>query len=228
MLRDGLKAIASIAGPDANFLLSLTGLTPRSYTFSIFSEDSQQRRSAALSFPVALSEGASTRIGGIFLAPSIAVDKIEVKWGDNIAIFGQGAPEAEITVVVSSDEETFVRTKSGISGAYLYNFDTALLKRGEHLARAKAALRGEVSPFSKSIGFKVGTKTVLAPLKIPAHPKRDLNNDGRVNLIDFSIAAYWYKKPLSSALKLLEAAVLNGDGKIDLADFSIMAFDWTG
>jgi hypothetical protein len=49
-----------------------------------------------------------------------------------------------------------------------------------------------------------------------------------VNLVDFSIAAYWYKRPLSADFKVKEAAKLNGDGKIDLVDFSIMAYYWTG
>jgi hypothetical protein len=49
-----------------------------------------------------------------------------------------------------------------------------------------------------------------------------------VDLVDFSIAAYWYKQPLSDAFKKIEKAELNGDGKVDLVDFSIMAYYWTG
>jgi hypothetical protein len=56
----------------------------------------------------------------------------------------------------------------------------------------------------------------------------DLNNDGRVNLIDFSIAAYWYDKSLPAVLLTREKERLNGDGRIDMADFSIMAYYWTG
>jgi hypothetical protein len=47
-------------------------------------------------------------------------------------------------------------------------------------------------------------------------------------LIDFSIAAFWYKRPLSAEFLAREQKHLNGDGKIDLIDFSIMAFYWTG
>ena len=79
------------------------------------------------------------------------------------------------------------------------------------------------------VSFKVGDKTVLFKKK-PKQclSKADLNDDCHVNLVDFSIAAYWYKRPISQAFKLIEAASLNGDGKIDLVDFSIMAFHWTG
>ncbi|MFA6385357.1 MAG: dockerin type I domain-containing protein, partial [Candidatus Paceibacterota bacterium] len=51
----------------------------------------------------------------------------------------------------------------------------------------------------------------------------DLNCDNHVNLIDFSIMAYWYKK-----INPPEKVDLNNDGKITLVDFSIMAFNWTG
>jgi hypothetical protein len=46
--------------------------------------------------------------------------------------------------------------------------------------------------------------------------------------VDFSIAAYWYKRTLSADFKKIEKERLNGDGKIDLTDFSIMAYYWSG
>jgi hypothetical protein len=67
----------------------------------------------------------------------------------------------------------------------------------------------------------VGTKTVLK--EKPEIVKGDFNKDGRVNLVDFSIAAYWHKRPSPPV-----SVDLNGDGKVDLVDFSIMAFYWTG
>lgn len=53
--------------------------------------------------------------------------------------------------------------------------------------------------------------------------QQDINSDGKVNLIDFSIAAYWYGKPSPPA-----NVDFNADGKVNLIDFSIMAFYWTG
>ncbi len=52
----------------------------------------------------------------------------------------------------------------------------------------------------------------------------DINRDGKVNLIDASILAYWFKRPLSAVAKL--TADLNLDGKVDLTDFSIFAYYW--
>lgn len=226
LLKDAQVAATTIAGADANFQASISGLSAGNYIFGIYSEDNKGFRSSILTFPISVTAGAITKVSGIFIAPTIAVDKSEVKRGDNIAIFGQSAPNSEITIVVSSDEEFFNKINADQNGIYLLNFDTSPLTIEQHFTKSKAAYKGEISSFSKTVNFLVSLKT------IPAAPKKcdqaDLNCDGRVNLIDFSIAAYWYKRPLSAAFKTIEKERLNGDGKIDLVDFSIMAYYWTG
>lgn len=222
ILKDAQIAATTIADANANFSVTLGGLSGGNYIFSVYSEDKKGIRSPLLTFSVSVTPGTTVSIGGIFIAPTIAVDKSEVKRGDNITIFGQSAPNSEITISVSSDEEFFNKVKSDQSGAYLYNFDTTPLDIGQHFTKSKAALDGAISSFSKSVGFNVGTKIVFAqPEKTPT--KGDANGDKRVNLIDFSIIAYWYKKPNPPI-----TADLNSDGKVDLIDFSIMAFYWTG
>lgn len=222
VLKDAQIAATTIADAGANFSVTVSGLSGGNYIFSVYSEDNKGIRSSLLTFPISVTSGATTNVGGIFIAPTIAVDKSEVKRGDNIAIFGQSAPRSEITVAINSEEEFFGKIAADADGAYLYNFDTAQLDLGQHFTKSKAAVSGSISSFSKAISFTVGTKTVLAkPAAVPA--KGDLNSDKRVNLVDFSIAAYWYKRASPPA-----TADLNGDGRVDLIDFSIMAFYWTG
>ncbi len=93
---------------------------------------------------------------------------------------------------------------------------------GQHQTKSKSALDGEITAFGKTVGFVVGTKNVLADLP-KSLLKVDVNNDARVNLVDFSIVAYWYTRANPPAY-----VDLNGDGRVDLVDFSIMAFNWTG
>ncbi len=219
----------TVAGPDSNFQINLSGLGAGGYIFGIYGTDNKGNRSSSLTFPITLSAGVTTYVSGIFIAPTISVDKSEVKKGDTVAIFGQSTPSSVVTIGVNSPDEIFKPTPSDSNGAYLYNFDTVVLVLGQHSARSKTTIKNEVSPFSKSIGFIVGTQTVLAQPTGRCPQKADLNSDCRVNLIDFSIAAFWYKRVLSTDfIRTLEATKLNGDGKIDLADFSIMAFYWTG
>ncbi|MCR4275464.1 MAG: dockerin type I repeat-containing protein [Candidatus Wolfebacteria bacterium] len=221
LLKDAQIAATTIAGADANFQISVSGLSGGNYIFSVYSEDSKGNRSSLLTFPVSVTSGATTKVSGIFIAPTITVDKSEVKRGDDIAIFGQSVPNSEITISVNSDEEFFNKIKADAGGVYLYNFDTSPLEIAQHFTKSKTALNGEISSFSKTISFAVGTKNVAKVTQ--EFLKGDLNNDGRVNLVDFSIVAYWYKRPSPPA-----SADLNGDGKTDLVDFSIMAFYWTG
>lgn len=223
LLKDAQVAAATVAGADSKFQISLTGLSGGNYIFSVYAEDTKGYRSSLLSFPVSVTTGVTTNVSGIFIAPSIAVDKSEVKRGENIAIFGQSTPLGDITITVNSHEEFFEKTKADASGVYLLNFDTSLLAMEQHTTKSKAALGGEISAFGKTVSFIVGTRTVLAQLPGKTASKADLNNDKKVNLVDFSIAAYWYKRASPSA-----SSDLNSDGKVDLVDFSIMAFYWTG
>jgi hypothetical protein len=227
ILKDGQITVSTIAGPDSNFQVSLSGLSTGDYIFSVYGEDSKGVTSSLFTFLTYITSGASVKISGIFIAPTISVDKSEVKRGDSIAIFGQSTSGSEVTIAVNSEEEIFLKTHTDKNGVYLYNFDSAMLPMGKHSTRSKSSVEGEISSFSKTVEFLVGFKNVFAePTTCPI--KGDLNGDCRVNLIDFSIAAYWYGKSLSSEFKLKEASFLNGDGKIDLVDFSIMAYYWTG
>ncbi len=222
LLKDAQVAATTITDANANFSLTLSGLAGGNYIFSVYSEDSKGVRSSLLTFPISVTSGATTSVGGIFIAPTIAVDKKEVKRGDDIQIFGQSTPNSEITISVNSDEEIFSKIQSDKNGVYLYNFDTALLEMGDHSTRSKVALNGNISSFSKVVSFVVGTKNVYNPIT-QVVSRGDVNNDKKINLVDFSIAAYWYKKASPPA-----NIDLNNDGKVDLVDFSIMAYYWTG
>ena len=228
LLKDGQVAATTVAGGDANFAVSLSGLTAGSYVFSVFGTDNKSNTSPPLAFPLTVTEKVTINVTGIFIAPTIGTDKSEVKKGDNITFFGQSAPKTEITIAVNSNDEFFVKAPSDKDGIYLYAFDTSPLELGSHSAKSKAAISNEISSFGNAAGFIVGNKNVAAVAIVKKFLKGDLNNDGHVNLVDFSIAAYWYRRPLSAQFKPVEIERLNSDGKIDLVDFSIMAYYWTG
>jgi len=223
LLKDAQISATTVAGSDANFQISIAGLSAGNYIFSVYSEDNKGSRSSLLTFSVSVTAGVITNVSGIFIAPTISVDKSEVKRGDNIAIFGQSAPQADIVVSVNSEEEFFGKTISDKAGIYLYNFDSSFVEYGTHYAKSKASIGNQaVSNFSNSIIFKVGIKNIES-IQEKAPIKGDSNNDQRINLVDFSITAYWYKRPSPPT-----SIDLNNDSKIDLVDFSIMAYYWTG
>ncbi|KKU11042.1 MAG: hypothetical protein UX65_C0002G0034 [Parcubacteria group bacterium GW2011_GWB1_46_8] len=223
LLKDAQVVASTIADSNANFRIALSGVTGGSYIFSLYSEDIYHNRSSLFSFPVVVTQGVLVDISNIFLAPLISTDKIEVRKGEKIGVLGKTVPESEVTIIVGSDEELFGKVKADTGGAYLHYFDTLNLSLGQHSARSQAYKENEASPFSKSAGFVVGTKTVLAKPENGCGTRGDVNNDCRVNLVDFSIVAYWYRRPGPSV-----KVDINGDSKVDLIDFSIMAYYWTG
>ncbi len=228
LLKDAQTAKVAKAEADASFDITLSDVVAGTYTFGIWAEDNKGLRSTIHSFVVSVDPGVTIIIMGIFLPPTITVDKSEVRRGDLLNISGQSAPQAQIFIIINSDEEIVKVVSTDKYGQWLYKFNSGEIDYGDHSTKGQSKLITDTSPFSQLVFFKVGQKNVLALPPQKCVPKGDLNNDCRVNLVDFSIAAYWYNRVLNSAFVVIEKEKLNGDGKIDLVDFSIMAYYWTG
>ncbi len=225
LLEDGQEIIQTISGPDAKFSIAVSNLTTGTYTFSLLAEDSNLRRSAIFTIPVKITYGLSTTVSGIFLSPTIEINKQNVKRGDTITIFGQSIPDANVTISVHSNKEIFLSTPTDQNGVYLYNLNTAPLEYGGHIANSKAEITktNEITNDSPTVSFNVNTKDIKE--KVICGIRGDLNADCRVNLVDFSIMAYWYRKHNVTPPARID---LNMDGKITIVDFSILIYYWTG
>jgi len=77
---------------------------------------------------------------------------------------------------------------------------------------------GEQSPFSQTLPFLVLKKGSMVC------KGADLNFDGNVNIVDFSILLYFWNNTQPSN----RCADINFDGTVDIFDFSIMMYWWTG
>ncbi len=223
ILKDGQIAITTVADPNARFSVSINNLATDTYNFSVYGEDVNGVKSLSFSFPVYVTAGTTVNIAGIFLSPTINVDKSQVKKGDNLMVYGQTIPNADLGVIFHSDQEILKNTKTDATGLYKYNMDTTPLEYGNHDVKSKIA-KDEVIAISREVPFIVGLVSRMQDNSNSCGTLRgDLNCDNKVNLIDFSIMAYWYKK-----LNPPNKVDLSGDGRVTLVDFSIMAFNWTG
>jgi hypothetical protein len=227
LMSDGQIRTIIKSDADGRFRFTLSNLSPGNYIFTLYAEDTEGRKTTLHSIPAVVTAGLTIEIGNIFLSPTIDIDKTQVRRGDILRIFGQTAPSSNVVIVVSS-EELYFQTQAEDDGSYLYALNTLDLDYGQHLTKSRSIFANQlVSPFSKALAFQVSTTSIIKkPTKCPL--KGDLNNDCKVNLIDFSIAAYWYKRKLSPNFAQIEKEDLNGDGRVDLVDFSIMAYYWTG
>lgn len=228
LLKDAAVVATTKAGPNASFEITVSNLAAGTYSFGIWGEDSQGFRPITQTFNIAVTSGVTTVVSGIFLPPTIGLNKTQVKRGDVLNIFGQSAPGSQVSITINSDVEILKKTIADAAGAWLYQFDTSEVDYGDHSTRSRGALDNAITAFSQVAFFKVGNTNILAkePKKCPT--KGDLNGDCKVDLIDFSIAGYWFKRKLSSDFLNIEKMGLGDRGVVDLVDFSIMAYYWTG
>ncbi len=218
ILKDGQVATGIIADSQANFKTTFTTLTAGIYTFGVWAEDKQGRKSITFSFTINVSKNMTTTISGIFIPPTIELEKIRVFKGEILNILGSTVPESEVNVHIESSEKIIKRTDADDKGDWDFAFDTKILDEGAHTARAKAiAPDNLLSTYSSTLVFVVGGKEMKILMK-----KGDISADERINLVDFSILLYNWGEPKNPA------ADLNDDNKVDLQDFSIMMYYWTG
>ena len=170
-------------------------------------------------------------IGGVFLPPTLEVDYQTVRKGQSLNIVGYAFPASLVSLFISRDikfiSDVYVAEVVAASdGRYAYRYATRDLDVGTYYIKSRAESNGETTPLSELAVFVVSlTQSEKKPGKCRLG---DLNDDERVNIVDFSIAMYWYKKPLRLPFLEREASCLNQDGKVDMRDFSLMAYYWTG
>lgn len=217
ILKDGQVADLITADPQANFRARITNLTTGTYTFGLWAEDNKRRRSITITFTKSVTSGETTTISGIFLPPTIELEKISLGRGEFLNVLGQTAPKSELTISIDLDEQEMIgKTKAESDGTWSYSFNTSVLEEGSHIIKVRAALEGLESSYSKVLSFYIEE---VVPFVVC--PNADLNKDGRVNLVDFSILLYYWGKDNACCDQ-------NQDRVVGLQDFSIMMYYWTG
>jgi len=231
LLEDSFIRSTAIADSSGFFEIVRSGLAEGVYSFGVTARDSVGRQSRLISLSVDLPKEGTIAVPDIFLPPTLSLDVSAVRKGDPLTISGTSAARANVTVLVTSIVTPTVAVSLGATagedGTWSLSIDTASLLRGEYRIRASAFRDGQFSSFSSPLSIIVGDETVrIQPVRCPL--RGDLNGDCRVNLVDFSIAAFYYERELPETFQEKERTVLNGDGAVDLKDFSLLAYYWTG
>src|SRR3989344_390915 len=232
IFKDGTTAATPKADQNGNFEAEI-GANAGIYTFSIYAIDSENRRSLTTSFTTNIPSGQTVTISDIVLSPTIGADKSQVKFGNDIKFFGYAYPASQINVIINSEHGIADTAESDKFGFWDYVLDSGSLEKGDHTTKTQTVTQDSlISPFSESLAFRVGDSDTLfskLPALRPAAPAAcnkngDINNDGRVNIIDFSIMLFFWNQRSPKN----PCADINGDGIVNLFDFSIMLFWWTG
>lgn len=226
VMKDGVEQGSIDSDVNGVFGGFLTDLEQGVYTFGIWSNDSVGRRSSTYSTTFWIDEGTQTVVSGIFLSPTIALQKNFVEPGGTVEVFGSAVPNTTVELWVYSKKLTKLialdikkqSVKAGADGSWSTFFNVGDLSSDIYLVKAKGQKddTGD-SDFSQILELSVGAEAESTG----GCPGADLNKDGKVNITDFSILLYYWGTDN-------ECADQNNNGNVELIDFSIMMYYWTG
>ncbi len=216
ILKDGKITTTVEADSKADFEAEITNLTAGIYTFGLWTKDKDGIKSITYTLTFRVRTDTITTVSGIYLPPTIDIDKTRLQRGEILNILGQAIPDVEVDVYIFSGE-IIEKTQADEIGAWLLPFNTQPLEDGLHITKARFQLNDEErSGFGEVLSFYIGEG---GPEIIS--PDADLNDDNRVDLVDFSILLYWWGTDNIRC-------DLSGNGIVDLPDVSIMLYYWTG
>ncbi len=223
ILEDGNVIGTVRANQNADFQFT-TKASPGTITLGFWANDAAGTRSTIFNTTFDVTQGAVTTVNGIYLPPTVKVDAISIPKTGQVTISGQTIPNVVVSIAIDNTKIIDSATADAL-GRWTYVLQGARAGDGAHTVKAKFEMaegangaRRE-SSYSSIVGFGVGAGTAVVA------GSSDLNRDGKVNLIDFSILIFWWGTPGGSSNP---PADINNNGKVGLEDFSILLFNWTG
>ncbi len=221
-LVDGKEAVRERAGSDGVYSIVIDEIARGVYTFGVFAIDPAQNRSSTFSTSFTVTGARTSALSNINLSPSMKVEPDPVTPGQTLTISGYAQPQATITLENEREGSVASRQTFTIAanerGAWSTTINTTNFAVGTYKARARSSMAGGApTNFSNFVFYGVGQAAVRPT-------NADLNRDGRVNLVDFSILLFWWNTDGGTSDP---SADINSDGRVNLVDFSILLFNWT-
>jgi len=226
ILKDGKEIGKVKAAVDGRFSAFLEGLTKGVYAFGAKSEDTLKRKTIVYSATIWVNDGSQSTISDIVLAPTISLTKTEYRKDELTEVSGQAPAQATIEVQILPDRTGKIpdneivkkEVKATAGGLWSASISMAKSANGRYRVKARAKVsESAMSEFGDILLMALGES--LSPAG--ACEKGDLNKDGKVNLVDFSILLYYWNTSNACADQ-------NKDKTVNLTDFSIMMYYWTG
>ena len=219
--KNGETVTTAIADKIGFFDVTLEEKYDSTILYSLYARDIAGNRSLLINYPLVITAGYLTYLSGIRFPPTVVLDKVQARLNDYLTVAGYSLPEKELQIVIEDQNEqtskTFTLTTPK-DGHYNITIPLMNLPEGNYSVYVKYPNDDRIS---KLVRFIIGDSNISSTdvtMNIPG----DCNADGVINLVDFSVLAFWYKKPLPPP-----CVDTNHDGIVDLTDFSILAFYWT-
>jgi hypothetical protein len=208
----GQPSICLNSSMDGYFEKTFTGIYPGNYNVGIYSTDTSNPSlsTSTINFILPVLNGQAAIANPVVLPPTIKIENNIIKRTQRQIVSGRARPNYRVRVffnnanpfpddvLIENDGDWTIQSPVGLPLGN--NFVTSVVQSSG----------GAISQSSKILTFRVEMSA-------------DINDDGNVNLADFSIMMYDYEQP--SFANILSD--INDDGQVNLADFSIMMFYWT-
>lgn len=194
---------------------------PGTSSFSFWAVDSLNTKSLTISTTFDVTQGAVTNLNGILIPPTIRASKVNSNPGEVIILSGQTVPNVTVEVSIDNNKKVLT-TVSDASGLWSVNFDTSTVSVDTHTVKARFITGSNTLKTESTYGTAL---SLFVGVEGKATSNSDLNRDGKVNLIDFSILIFWWGSPGGNSNP---PADINQNAKVGLEDFSILLFNWTG
>lgn len=217
--KDGVPKQTTIADNRGYFTITLPETYNPSVLYTLYAVDTEGRKSLLINYPLVIKTGYLLQVSGIRFAPTIGIDKTEVKFGDYLNVSGFSMPNTPIDIQISGLQSVMYHLKSKNDGSYKIMIPLQGLEKGTYDIYSSYENDKKIS---KVLKFTIGNTNILS-IDLTTNIPGDCNADQVINLIDFSVVAFWYGK--SNPPRCVDT---NSDDLINLIDFSILAFYWTG
>jgi hypothetical protein len=227
IIRDGIEEGSIKSDVGAKFGAFLPDLTKGVYTFGLWANDTNGVRSVTYSTTFWVDDGTQTIVSDIFLPPTISAKNPVLNIGQLLEVSGQSVPGSTVDVWLypgAGNEISEAKAVKGKSVADTYGNwalslnTSAVTMSGNYSVSARSTVSGgAISDWGRAANIIIGGEVPKEDICAGA----DLNQDGRVNITDFSILLYYWNTDNACADQ-------NKSGKVDLIDFSIMLYYWTG
>lgn len=223
ILKDGKVAKEDQVSFTGSFTNVFTQLDRGTYTWGVYVKDPDGNISSTYNSTIYLIGGTNNIIAPVYLSPTIKAATTTVPIGGSLLLSGYGIALTPVQAIMNKQGDvlnskiiTATTTANG-NGSWKMVLSTEGLKKGTYEVKAQSLISSkDQSTFSKTLYIGVGENPN------PDFKNRaDLNKDGKVNLVDFSILLFNWKTADA-------VADINQDGTVSLIDFSIMLANWTG
>lgn len=225
ILKDGTQQSSVQASPTGAFSATISSLERGTYTFVSFATDGEARKTSRFSSTLTLNSGTTNAISAVLLSPTVAPDTEQIDIGDDMRLSGIAVPETTVHVLVRDVPAAGqvgvpleYTASSTATGVWEFTVPAKDLKRGTYEVKVKTVAAETSSQFNAPTYVGVGEAPAA---QADTGNRSDINRDGKVNLVDFSILlTHWNDSDPDADINL--------DDIVNLSDFSILLFNWTG